>query len=161
LVDCGADGSYLRDTAIPSNVRKVTALGNGNMVVLKGRPDQALGQVRFPVLLCDAGFPDLKVLSPGRSMPIFAQAGSINGLDLRLDYEGWQVSGDRIYVSDSEGGYDISVYDFDGNPSLIISKEYSPVPVPLKVIARQGRIYYLREKGNGYKELAVGELRSI
>ncbi len=29
------------------------------------------------------------------------------------------------------------------------------VPVPLKVVAKAGRIYYLREKQTGYKELVV------
>ncbi len=129
LLEYGTDGVYARESPVPSNVRRTASLNGGHRIVLRGRPDQESGLIRFPVLLCDASFNDLKALSPGKSMPIFALAKKINGLDLGIDYEAWQIFDKSIYVGDPGGGYDIKIYDFEGRPKLVISKKYNPVPV--------------------------------
>jgi hypothetical protein len=40
------------------------------------------------------------------------------------------ASNDRIFVGDSTGGYEISVFDFSGRLVRKLRKEYRPVPVP-------------------------------
>lgn len=129
LVSYAGDGSFLTESPIPPNIRRATVLSNRNVIVLRGQPDPSNGEIDFPVALCDERYQTIKVLSEGRSMPIFAQSASINGLNLRIDYEVWHVFGDMVYVGNPFSGYDIFVYDRRGEHVLKICKEFSPIPI--------------------------------
>jgi hypothetical protein len=129
LVSYAGDGSFLSESSIPPNIRRITVLSNGNAVVLRGQPDPNKGEIDFPVSLCDGQYQTIKELSEGRSMPIFAQSASINGLNLRIDYEVWQVFGERVYVGSPFSGYDIFVYDQRGELLEKICKGFRPVQV--------------------------------
>lgn len=129
LVNYSGDGSFLTETPIPPNIRRATVLSNKNVIVLRGQPNPTSGEIDFPVALCDERYQTIKVLSEGRSMPIFAQSASINGLNLRIDYEAWQVFGDLVYVGNPLSGYDIFVYDQRGDLTLKIRKDFRPIPI--------------------------------
>ena len=42
----------------------------------------------------------------------------------------WAISKDKIYIGNDERGYEICMYDLDGNLKRKIKKEYVPVKVP-------------------------------
>jgi hypothetical protein len=42
----------------------------------------------------------------------------------------WRVAGGRIYAGNEQRGYEILVYDLEGNLLRKIRKEYDPVPYP-------------------------------
>jgi len=129
LVNYSGDGSFSNESPIPPNIRRATVLSNRNVIVLRGQPDPNNGEIDFPIALCDERYQTLKVLNEGRSMPIFAQSASINGLNLRIDYEAWQVFGNMVYVGNPFAGYDLFAYDQRGVLTLKIHKEIRPVPI--------------------------------
>jgi hypothetical protein len=47
----------------------------------------------------------------------------------QVPYFMWRVSGDRIFIVNQTRGYEIWVYDFDGNLLRKIRKEYRPIRV--------------------------------
>ncbi|MGD8535924.1 MAG: 6-bladed beta-propeller [Candidatus Aminicenantes bacterium] len=78
----------------------------------------------------------------------------------------------RLYVMTYEQGHDINsfIYDIFNPEGLFIGRieldnygslpfSVTEIPVPLDVVAKNNRIYCLREKESGYKELVVYKMR--
>jgi len=115
------NGALLREVRLKRRALHIDALDNGKFVVFGFRPELSSGGSYVDALtLCDGEFEDLKVLDRrdydmdnSRQVPYFM----------------WRVSGDRIYIVNQARGYEIWVFDLDGNPKRKIRKDYKPVRV--------------------------------
>jgi hypothetical protein len=114
-------GAVLREEKLPRQTMRVEALGDGKSLAFRPRPDLMTADVNVDVLtLCDSQFRDLKTLDryernmdESRQIPFFM----------------WRVSGERIVVANEARGYELWVFDFDGNLVRRIRKDYRSVRV--------------------------------
>lgn len=139
IVDChglkyllfNEDGNLIKEIRLPF---KMTALGvicpleNGNYLVrMRSGPtetgfDDAPVAVTSSLSLCDSEFKVIKDLDISTSkmpdhpylIPIWI----------------WEFSNDKIYIGKSIWGYEIRVFDLDGNLIRKIKKKYNPVKFP-------------------------------
>jgi len=115
------NGALLREVKLKRRALHIDALWNGKFLLFGFRPELSSGGSYVHALaLCDEQFKDLKILDRrdddmdnSRQVPYFM----------------WRVSGDRIYIVNQARGYEVWVYDFDGNLTRMIRKEYKPVRV--------------------------------
>jgi hypothetical protein len=117
----GLDGSLLREVKLKRPALHIDALENGKFLNFAIRPEpSASGTYTDALTLCDSEFSELKVLDRyvttmdnSRQVPFFM----------------WRVSGGRIFIANEARGYEIWVYDLEGNLVRKIRKEYRPVRV--------------------------------
>jgi len=113
------NGEVLREERLGRRTTRLEALGNGKYIAW--RPQSGPADLVVDALtLCDSEFGDLKVLDrserpldDSKQFPFFM----------------WRVSGDRITIANEARGYELWVYDIDGNLIRKIRKEYRPVRV--------------------------------
>jgi len=114
-------GAVLREVKLTRRALHIDPLRNGKYVVFGIGSEPPKGDVYIDRLtLCDGEFKDLKILDR-------YEASLDNGR--QVPYFMWRVSGDRIFVVNQERGYEIWVYDLDGNLVRKIRKEHRPVRV--------------------------------
>ena len=115
------NGAVLREMQPKRSAFHIDALGNGKYLALKSRPGLATADAYVDVLtICDSEFTDLKVLDR------YERAADDSR---QVPYFMWRVSGGRIFIANQARGYEIWVYDLDGNLVRKIRKEYRPVRV--------------------------------
>jgi len=115
------NGAVLREERLDRQTTRLEALGNGKSLAFRPRPDLMKGDVAVDLLtLCDGKFRDLRVLDryertmdDSKQVPFFM----------------WRVTGDRIIVANEARGYELWVYDLDGNLVRKIRKDGRPVRV--------------------------------
>jgi hypothetical protein len=115
------NGRLIREVKLRRHALHVDALKNGKFLTFGSRPELRSGGTYVDALvLCDGGFEELKILDRYE-----------NAMDnnRQVPYFMWRVSGDRIFVANQARGYEIWVYDLDGNLMRKIRKEYTPVRV--------------------------------
>ncbi len=125
IVEFDADGVLIREIKVPFNIQETLALENGYYLGRR-RPKDASEPRGFYLCLFDAEFKELKKLdfidmsemAPGKKTP-----GTILAFL-------WRTSGGKIYAGNEQRGYEILVYDLEGNLLRKIRKEYDPVPYP-------------------------------
>jgi len=115
------NGVVLREVKLKYPALHIDALKNGKLLTFSFRPGLSSDGSYVDVLaLCDSEFADLKILDRyERTMDNSRQ----------VPYFMWRVSGDRIFIANQARGYEIWVYDLDGNLLRKIRKEYRPVKV--------------------------------
>ena len=114
-------GGVLREERLGRQATRLEALGNGKALAFRIRPDLMTAGVFMDVLtLCDGEFRDLKELDR------FERPADDSR---QVPFSMWRVSGDRIIVANQSRGYELWVYDLDGNLVRKIRKEYRPVRV--------------------------------
>jgi hypothetical protein len=86
---------------------------------------------------------------PNRPMVTSFQEKTVSGIEYHIFS---RVQGDRIYTGNSGRGYEILVFDTNGNPIRKIRKDYTPVPV-----SREYRESYLKK----YEEFMPDYARKI
>jgi hypothetical protein len=99
----------------------IDALENGKFLTFGFRPElSSAGSYVDALALCDDTFTDIKILDRYE-----------NSMDnsRQIPYFMWRVSGDRIIVANETRGYELWVYDLDGNLVRKVRKEYRPVRV--------------------------------
>ena len=115
------DGAVLREQKLGRQTSRVEALGNGNFLAIRPRPDLGKGSTYVDVLtLCDGAFTDLKILDRYERPSDDSK---------QIPYFMWRVLGDRIIIANEARGYELWVYDLDGNLVRKIRKDYRPVKV--------------------------------
>jgi len=125
VVEFNADGDLVKETKARYVVREVVPLENGNYIARRTAKDYSESRKWF-VCLFNADFEEVKKLDsfdmsayvPGKPTP-----GTIISFH-------WRVADDRIYIGNEQRGYELLVYDLNGNLLRKIRKEYKPVPYP-------------------------------
>jgi len=114
-------GAILQEMKLKHWALRIDALGNGKYLAFRSRRDLSTASVYVDALtLCDGEFTDLKILDRyeraadnSRQVPFFM----------------WRVSGGRIIIANEARGYELWIYDLEGNLVRKVRKEYRPVRV--------------------------------
>lgn len=117
------EGNFLREIHMGSSFHMLVPLQNGKYFIFWGE-DTPEFRKQF-VGLCNSKFEDVKKLDTFQ-YPNAMNAKSPVNRD-RLEYT---VSKDRIYIGNTERGYEIHVYDLEGRLMRKIRKEFDAVEVP-------------------------------
>jgi len=121
LIAYDGNGALLREVKLRRPALHVDALANGKFLTFGFRPELSSGGSTVDALsLCDGAFEELKILDRYERIPDNAR---------QVPYFMWRVSGGRIFVANEARGYEIWVFDLDGNLVRKIRKEYRPVRV--------------------------------
>ncbi len=123
----GRDGELIRESRIDSETIRIVPLSNGRFVSFRRVMDPAGDYInQNPLMLLDSQFEEIKVLER-QMIP-----NPIVGKQLKGTYHilSWSVSKEKIFTGFQERGYEIFVYDLDGNLVRKIKKEHKSVPVP-------------------------------
>ena len=116
------NGKVLQETRLLRQpAQHIDPLGNGKYLIYGPRLDLKASPAYVDALtLCDSEFAELKILDRFEYNMDNSQ---------QVPYFMWRVSGDRIFIVNQTRGYEIWVYDFDGNLLRKIRKEYRPIRV--------------------------------
>lgn len=115
------NGEVLREERLARQATRLEALGNGNYLAFRMRPDLMTADKIVDVLtLCDGEFRDLTELDRYERPADDSK---------QVPFSMWRVSGERIITANEARGYELWVYDFDGNLIRKIRKEHRPVHV--------------------------------
>jgi hypothetical protein len=123
----GKDGKLIKEMTIDSNIRAMVPLDNGKYLVRMRIVDPSAEYLaQSPLSLYSSEFEEIKELDL-QKIP-----NPIVGKRLKGTYHifSWSISNRRIYTGYQERGYDIYVYDLEGNLLRKIKKEYKRIPVP-------------------------------
>lgn len=125
-----ASGAALDELHMPADADLATLLPNGNILVWRTpfRPKEGLYELQEVIV--DRRLEELAVLSPAEKLPRWDKVNKINGLETMPTPGQGSIADARIYVGNKQSGYEISVYDLEGNPIRKIRKAYRPVAVP-------------------------------
>lgn len=121
LIIFDGTGNLIRETNTDINIWEVNPLKNGKYLIVKRLIDTE-GQYlyQFPILLCDNEFRTIEELDR-QKIPNFLNK---KGMTLSPYIFMYCVTSDSIFVGNAVRGYDIWVYDFNGNLLRKIKKEY-------------------------------------
>lgn len=119
------DGAVLQERRLERQTTRVDPLRNGKYLAFRPRPELMTADAFVNVLtLCDGEFKDLKLLDRlewptdnSKQIPFFM----------------WRVSGDGIIIANQARGYELWVYNLDGDLVRKIRKEYRPVRVTKEI----------------------------
>jgi hypothetical protein len=115
------DGSIQREVKLRRPALHIDTLGNGKYLAIIFRPDLTTARGYVDALtLCDGEFAEIKILDRYESDPDNTR---------QVPYFMWRVSGGRVFIANQARGYEIWVYDLEGNLVRKIRKEYRPVTV--------------------------------
>jgi hypothetical protein len=115
------NGALLREVKLKRSALHIDPLKNGKYLTFGFRPDLSTRDSFVDALaLGDSEFQDLKILD-------LYKRSSDNSR--QVPYFMWRISGDRIFIVSEARGYEIWVYDLEGNLVRKIRKEYRPVRV--------------------------------
>ena len=120
------DGTLKEEIATGSNVNAAALLPNGNVLLYKNILDPASDYLTNPLFLCSPELEELKELDT-QMVPNPLQGERLKGT---WHIFSWSVSAGAIFTGYQERGYEISVFDFDGQLVRKIKKDFRPVPVP-------------------------------
>ena len=119
------EGRFLRETRLEKTYSLVP-LRNGKYLIFWGE-DTPEWRRQF-VGLCNSEFGDVKVLD----MLQYPNAMNVR-CPVNRDLMIYRASGDKIYIGNTAKGYEICVYDLNGNLLRKIRKEHKPVAVSEEV----------------------------
>lgn len=129
----GEDGIPIEETPLNQGIDNVIPLENGKYLILFWHTqDMEAKYFSLSLNLYSSKFKEIKELDRFRKFPNRRIAEKIaekiiNGIN--YVFVGKQ-SGGNIYIGNCERGYEILVYDLEGNLLRKIRKEYKPVKVP-------------------------------
>ena len=125
VVEFDTEGRSVKEIKVGPGLREVLPLANGNYLARRSRKEDTDA---YGMYLClfkpnfeevkSIGFYDMSDLVPGKR-----QSGIIVPFY-------WRVAGNRIYVGNGGKGYEISIYDLDGNLLRKVRKDLDPVAYP-------------------------------
>ncbi len=123
-------GNAVNETKLLYNLNRATLLANGKLLAWREVFSPEEGIVELRVVLCDKELNELAILGPTEKLPNWARARRINGVQTTPTLGQGSISKGHIYIGNKQSGYQVSVYDLDGNLFRKIRKEYHPVAVP-------------------------------
>jgi len=125
------NGKILRETPVPLEIRgssMVLQLSNGNSLYRKVELDplQKYPSLVLTYSLLDPEFQNI------REFDRIEIPHPLGTLKIRFPFPltVWGVTRDKIYLGNDRWGYEVRVYDLDGNLLRKIRKEYAAVPFP-------------------------------
>jgi len=127
FVSLSQDGELINEYPLPFRLRAVYPLKNGNYIGLKQSIDQEGFEPSLQSFLClyDSEFKEIKELDRQRPFN-YMTANKMDGIPYIFH---WEVHDGRIYTGNGRRGYEILVYDSDGNLVRKVRKKYNPVEV--------------------------------
>ena len=105
----------------------VIPLENRYFLVYSGRIDEKAEKLPQYCRLFNSEWNEIRLLDKNSGTDNFMVAEKINNIEPFLVYAACK---DRIYIGNSERGYEILVYDGQGRLRRKIRKEYKAIPVP-------------------------------
>jgi len=125
VVEFDTEGRFIKEIKVRAGLMEVLPLANGNYLARRyPKKDSETYGMYLSIFTPDfeeaktIDFYDMSDLTPGRNQP---------GIIVPFY---WRVAGDRIYVGNGRRGYEIRVYDLNGNLLRKIRKDYNPVTYP-------------------------------
>jgi len=121
LLEFDADTNFVKVTKVHPSMREFIPLENGNYLARRNPKDTAEARGMY-LCLFDAQFNELKKLDyfdTSVETPEKKTFGTMYSFH-------WRVAGDRIYIGNEQRGYELWVYDLNGNLIMKIRKEYKP-----------------------------------
>jgi len=123
IVSFGKDGSYKKQVKTEQILAQALPLDNGNYLAKKRIFNPDGNYVEWPLLLCG---PELEVI---KELGRYKQPNYRDKWGFPEDNFVSCVSEGKIFMGNSESGYEIRVYDLAGNLKRKIRKEFRPVEV--------------------------------
>jgi hypothetical protein len=121
------EGGLLREKSLMSVIAITHPLRNGNFITFgMVMPEEGQDYLKYPLNLCDENMEVIKALETFR-LENYRVTKRIRGTQPGF---GFATSSDRIYTVNEDRGYEVLVYDFEGNLIRKIRKEYTPVKIP-------------------------------
>ena len=120
-------GELDKEVSYVSNIESALPLENGNHLIRRRIRDNSLQSLPHKLILSNANFEEIKELDV-YNQPLFWEGG--NKRPYRAFLFEWRITKDRIYIGNEQRGYEILVYDLDGNLLRKIRKDYIPSPMP-------------------------------
>ena len=123
----GSNGNLKNEIKFDANTYHALPLDNGNYIKSITELDGSAEYLdRSPLTLFNSKFEEIKILDR-KMVP-----NPIIGKRLKAIYHimSWRISNGKIFTASQERGYEIKVYDFEGELARKIKKEYKPIPVP-------------------------------
>jgi hypothetical protein len=119
------EGGLLNENPLPLRLRAVYPLENGNCIGLKQSIDQEGFEPSLQSFLClyNSEFTEIKELDRQRPFNYMTS----DKMDSIPQIFHWEVHDGRIYTGNGKRGYEILVYDMDGNLVMKVRKKCRPV----------------------------------
>jgi hypothetical protein len=125
IVEFDTEGRFIKEIKVKPGLREVVPLANGNYLARR-YPKEDSEPYGMYLGIFNPDFAetrlidvyDMSDLTPGKRQP---------GITVPFY---WRVAGDRIYVGNGRRGYEIRVFDLDGNLLRMIRKDFVPVAYP-------------------------------
>lgn len=115
------DGNLIKETRLDSNICGIIPLSNGNHIMVRKMADPEGDYIyQYPLILCNSEFEQIRELDR-QKIPNFLKKKSRAIAPYIFIFS---ISDKNIYVANAVRGYEIWVYDFDGNLIRKIKKEY-------------------------------------
>jgi 6-bladed beta-propeller len=125
IVEFDTEGRFIKEIKVKPGLREVLPLANGYYLARRNPWKDADANGMYLSLFSPSyeetktlDFYDMSDLAPGKKQP---------GIIVPFY---WRVASDRIYVGNGRRGYDIWVFDLNGNLLRKIRKDFNPVTYP-------------------------------
>jgi hypothetical protein len=125
LLEFDTEGNFINETRVQYALREVIPLANGCYLARRTAKDASEGR-HWYLCLFNSDFQEVKKID-SFDMSVYAPGKQNPGTIISWH---WRVADDRIYVGNEQRGYELWVYDLQGNLLRKIRKEYHPVPYP-------------------------------
>jgi len=120
LVIYSKDGRFLNEIRFKTRIFKVEPLKNGKyLIYMPKRKFKTPEYLPYSLSLCNSEFEEIKELDVYK-LPAME-------LQVLVPFFMWRISNGKIYIANEERGYEIWVYDLEGNLIRKIRKEYRPI----------------------------------
>jgi hypothetical protein len=125
VVEFDTEGRFIKEIKVKPGLREALPLVNGNYLARRYPKTESEAYGMY-LAVFNPDFEEIKTidsydmsgLTPGKKQP---------GIIVPFY---WRVAGDRIYVGNGQRGYEIRVYDLDGNLIRKIRKDFVPAAYP-------------------------------
>lgn len=122
-------GEFIREKHLKRNHTKALVLKNGNYLVLGPLSHFDENSIHTPLSILDSNQEKIKDLEI-RKWPNPVDAKKMKYSDHVFQ---WSLSKESIFIANEHRGYEIPVFDFEGNLIRKIQKEYRPVTIPAEI----------------------------
>jgi len=126
-------GDVIRETRLGPDINGVFPLENGNYLIQKYLRGTDENIRQFNLILCSPELQEIKVLKKIENPVARPSSSRIKGIyssfALHPNFV-WCVSKQNIFIEERARGYEISVYDLEGNLQRKVRKEYTPINIP-------------------------------
>ena len=145
-------GEVSQEIRYPLNMTDAVPLENGKFLVIRHITD-ASGARSIRLVLTDPDFEEINELDVFKQPPFIK--GGKNKMPLRAFLFEWRITKDKICIGNEQRGYEILVFDLEGNLQRKIRKEYRPLSLPEKL--REEAEDYLSKNPNAKQWFYVPE----